>query len=68
MPSATAASMLFLTSLLCWHYDWGQSLLTDHWYGAPCRVGIFFHVRMERLRLASIYFQVADATYGAVGP
>ena len=69
MSSAATASVLLLAALLRWHYDrWQRLLASKDRHSAPSCVGILLHVRMERLRLACVYFQVANATYGAVGP
>ena len=62
--------MFFLASFFDWHYDGRQCLLLPAYRrhsSTLCRT-ILFHVWVESLRLASIYFEVADSTNWVVGP
>ena len=61
-------SFFLSSTLLCRHDDWGQcGLLTPYYrHGTTRRIGILFHVRVERLRLTTIYFEIADAAHGRI--
>ena len=64
---ASRGFFLSLT-LLRRHDDWGKRslLATDYWHGTTRCIGILFHVRVERLRLTTIYFEIADAAHGRI--
>ena len=61
-------SFFLSSTLLCRHDDWGQCglLTTDYWHGTTRCIGILFHVWVERLRLTTIYFEIADAAHGRI--
>lgn len=58
---------LLLRAFFSWHNNGWQSLLTpDHRNSTSTGVRVLFHIRVERLSLAPIYFNVADAAHRTV--